>query len=274
MTSAESTKLALTIRAVVHAALRVVFEPLRIPSAEGAAIECGDKKIRVLHPGFAIASMDYEEAAVESLNRGVRARHPCGACHVETSEQHATGRHFPRRTISEMKAMLQEALAAKTLKAEKEILQKFGSYLLENAFWCLEHSNIYLALCYDILHSDDLGKLKKLFKLLKVHLNELGLGGALNEVFSTLPPYPGLKHFNSVTTIEYTDGNTMFHIMKVLKWKLDHPKRHALTHVFEDIKEKGSLINSSTRTGESMIQEIKASCYQTNGKDTDKGVGH
>ncbi|KZT35401.1 hypothetical protein SISSUDRAFT_990606 [Sistotremastrum suecicum HHB10207 ss-3] len=301
-------------------------------------IECGDKKVRVLHPGFAIASMDYEEAAVESLNRGVMAKHPCGACHVETSEQHETGRHFPRKTVFEMKRMLREALAAKTVTAQKEILQRFGSYLMENAFWCLEHTNIYLALCYDILHSDDLGKLKKLFKLLKIHVNDLSLGGALNETFSTLPPYPGLKHFNSITTIEYTDGNTMFHIMKSLvfcianllpsssaQWvhlvraysrlrivlgftmqtderiemgkkmlkkyekssevchaicnsiakgllifpdELDHPKRHALCH----LKEKGSLCNSSTRTGESMIQEIKASCYQTNGKDTDKGI--
>ncbi|KZT33764.1 hypothetical protein SISSUDRAFT_1010687 [Sistotremastrum suecicum HHB10207 ss-3] len=214
--SAEGSKLALKIRAMQHAALRVIFEPLRGPSKHGAAIECGDKKVRILHPGVAIASMDYEQAAMESLNRGVQANHPCGACHVESTEQHAFTQEYSRKTVPEMKAAFDRASAATTNKAQAEILMKFGTYLIKNAFWCLAHSDIYLALCYDILHSDDLGKMKKIFKLLKGHLNASGLGGTLNEIFSTIPPYPGLKHFGSVTTIEYTDGNTMFHIMKCL----------------------------------------------------------
>ena len=49
-------------------------------------------------------------------------------------------------------------------------------------------------------------------------------------------------------------------------------KQHALSHVFNDIIEKGVTRNYSARPGEGMIQEVKQSYCQTNRRGADVQV--
>ena len=95
-----------------------------------------------------------------------------------------------------------------------------------------------MAYCYDVLHSDDLGKWgKHLWPLILDVLEEIpGARGALakklvidkfqsivfppltimNNSIKIFPRWVGLKHFNTV----YTDGQTFFDILKYSMFKL------------------------------------------------------
>lgn len=49
-------------------------------------------------------------------------------------------------------------------------------------------------------------------------------------------------------------------------------KQHAAAHVIQDIREKGTTNNYSTRPGEGFHQEVQEAWEQTNGKNTDPQV--
>ena len=46
-------------------------------------------------------------------------------------------------------------------------------------------------------------------------------------------------------------------------------KQHAIGHVIEDIKQKGTTNNFNTRPGEGFLQEVKEAYDQTNKKKAD-----
>lgn len=49
-------------------------------------------------------------------------------------------------------------------------------------------------------------------------------------------------------------------------------KQHAVSHVIEDIEQKGTTNNFSTRPGEGFLQEVKEAYGQTNNKNADVQV--
>jgi len=49
-------------------------------------------------------------------------------------------------------------------------------------------------------------------------------------------------------------------------------KQHAVSHVIEDIEQKGTTDNFCTRPGEGFIQEVKEAYEQTNKRDADHQV--
>ncbi|KAJ7696268.1 hypothetical protein B0H17DRAFT_929612 [Mycena rosella] len=49
----------------------------------------------------------------------------------------------------------------------------------------------------------------------------------------------------------------------------DFPKQHAMAHVIDDLREKGTTNHYTTRLGEGFHQEVKAAYGQTNGKNED-----
>ena len=53
----------------------------------------------------------------------------------------------------------------------------------------------------------------------------------------------------------------------------DFLKQHASSHVIQDIREKGTTDNFSTRTGEGFQQESAQAYGQTNGKNAEHQVG-
>ncbi|KAJ7215748.1 hypothetical protein C8J57DRAFT_1600227 [Mycena rebaudengoi] len=167
-------------RDVYHKVLHVIFGSLRQRSHSGEVVS-------LLFPGFLILSLDGEEACIICNCRASLADFPCPRCLARQTHQ-----AFEQRTSQSMQKVYQQALHAPTKAASEKILQTPGLHLSENVFWGFANSDSYRAYSYDTLHADDLGNM------------------------AALPRWPGLKHFEAVTTIEFADGQSYLDILKEL----------------------------------------------------------
>ncbi|KAF8516938.1 hypothetical protein BU17DRAFT_67219 [Hysterangium stoloniferum] len=156
---------------------------------------------RVLTTGITIQSVDGEEAVWTCATWGASALHPCPRCLVHKDEL----------------TKLTKARMAKSKKKGEEILRDNGlhtySTLIQNAFWTISNSDPYSAVSYDTLHSDDLGKWgKHLFPKMVEALGNMKQG--YSEFMSQIPSWPGLKNVQNVITLDFSDGNTFWDILK------------------------------------------------------------
>ncbi|KAF8523707.1 hypothetical protein BU17DRAFT_63645 [Hysterangium stoloniferum] len=111
--------------------------------------------------------------------------------------------------------VLHGARMAKSKKKREEILQDNGLHIVHNAFWTIANSDPYSAVSYDTLHSDDLGKWgKHLFPKMVEVLGNMKQGGKYSEFMSQIPSWPGLKNVQNVITLDFSDGNTFWDILK------------------------------------------------------------
>ncbi|KAF8584403.1 hypothetical protein K439DRAFT_1646930 [Ramaria rubella] len=266
-------------REVYHKVLHVVFKSLKGPSQRGETVRCADEIARVFFPGVPIQSLDGEEAVASCATCGASADHPCPHCLVHHDDLHKCTLQGVLRTSKAKKART---------KAEVErILRQHGLHLIENAFWFIANSDPYLANSYDLLHADDIGKWgKHLWPLLLEVLGDLKKKGDLSKNMNLVPRWPILKHFISVTTLEFSDGQGFLDVLKIQRMKgylesygywceklsdlygkdFNFPKQHALAHLEYDIVNKGATNNYSTRVGEGFQQEVQQAYVQTNGK--------
>ncbi|KAJ7829496.1 hypothetical protein B0H14DRAFT_2366583, partial [Mycena olivaceomarginata] len=122
---------------------------------------------------------------------------------------------------------------------------------------------------------------------------------------SQFPRWPGLAHLDSPTTIDFSDGETFWTILKcalpclvqllpansclvrtvrvmqktrMMVIKLDQVvsrelgkdfnflKQHSLSHAVNDIRTKGTSRNMNTCVGEGFQQEVSAMYQKTSGK--------
>ncbi|KAF8496304.1 hypothetical protein BU17DRAFT_72469 [Hysterangium stoloniferum] len=88
--------------------------------------------------------------------------------------------------------------------------------------------------------------------------------------------WPGLKNVQNVITLDFSDGNTFWDILKVVSAEygkdFHFPKQYAPLHLYHDITHKGSTINYTTRIGEGFQQESQAAYFQTNYKNVGKQI--
>ncbi|KAJ7331509.1 hypothetical protein DFH08DRAFT_814819 [Mycena albidolilacea] len=83
--------------------------------------------------------------------------------------------------------------------------------------WSLCGSDPYDAISYDTLHADDSGKWgKHLWPLLQEVLAASGLKGMITANMAKVPRWPGLKHFDNVTTKDINDGQSWLDIEKCI----------------------------------------------------------
>ncbi|KAJ7325814.1 hypothetical protein DFH08DRAFT_916907 [Mycena albidolilacea] len=179
----------------------------------GGPIRCPDCFVRVFHPGILIESLDGKEAAYFNACRAALANFPCPKCLVHKSDLHRITSHFKLRTTASMKAVVIKAMK-KTTKTDKEqILKSYG--LLGHFLWNFRFSDPYAAYSYDTLHSDDPGEWgHHLWRLLLDALENLKQKGPFTENMRRFPRWPGLKHFSQVTTVNFTDGQSFYDILK------------------------------------------------------------
>ena len=104
---------------------------------------------------------------------------------------------------------------------------------MKNAFWSIANSDPYHASSYDLLHADDLGKWgKHLWPLLLDVLEDLKKKGEYSNKYiknflkfysfliiiysmNHIPRWPNLKHFESITTLDFSDGQGYLDALKV-----------------------------------------------------------
>ncbi|KAJ7715086.1 hypothetical protein DFH07DRAFT_1015398 [Mycena maculata] len=208
-------------RDVYHRVLRIVFvETLQEQAFGGKCVTCGDAVRRVLYPRIPILSLDGEEACTCAATRSSLADFPCPRCLVRQDQLHdfsSRTLEFPLRTTATMKAVYEQARGERFKGDAEELLQGHGLHSTENAFWSLEGSDPYDAISYDTLHADDTGKWgKHLWPLLQDVLSRSGLKGMITANMAKVPRWPGLKHFENVTTKDINDGQSWLDIEKCI----------------------------------------------------------
>ncbi|KIJ42288.1 hypothetical protein M422DRAFT_254693 [Sphaerobolus stellatus SS14] len=214
--SASSVEIAQFKRDVYQKVLHVMFRPVRRCSHPGEAVICGDELTRVLHPGFLIHSVDGEEAYCLCGTRGVKANHPCQRCLIHKSLLHNLSTPILLRYQHDMMEVYNRASSLSDYAAEK-VLRDVGLHLVQNAFWKIANSDPYLAYSYDMLHAFDSGEWgKHQWPLLR----ETILDGAGKQKLAAnmrhVPRWRSLKHFNDVTSVEFSDGNSFKEILKCI----------------------------------------------------------
>ncbi|KAJ7430758.1 hypothetical protein B0H11DRAFT_2390246, partial [Mycena galericulata] len=208
-------------RDVYHRVLRIIFvETLQQHASGGHCVTCGDAVRRVLFPRLPVLSLDGEEACTWTATRGALADFPCPRCLARHDQLHdffSANLEFPLRTTATMKEIYDQAKNERFKVHAEDLLQRHGLHLTENAFWSLCGSDPYEAVSYDTLHADDSGKWgKHLWPLLQEVLARSGLKGMITANVARVPRWPGLKHFENVTTKDINDGQSWLDIEKCI----------------------------------------------------------
>ncbi|KAJ6453504.1 hypothetical protein C8R45DRAFT_1192699 [Mycena sanguinolenta] len=200
---------------VYQKVLAAVFSSLKSRSWSGEPIRCPDGVVRIFHPGILIDSLDGKEAAYFCACRAAKANFPCPKSLVHKSCLHNITRTFKLRTTPSMKAVVVKAMKSKTNTKKADILKGYGLHGVTHFLWNFRFSDPYAAYSYDTLHSDDLGKWRHhLWPLLLEELENIKQKCAFAENMRRFPRWPGLKHFDEVTTTHFTDGQSFYHILK------------------------------------------------------------
>ncbi|KAJ7845532.1 hypothetical protein B0H14DRAFT_2358069 [Mycena olivaceomarginata] len=218
---AEKIRFAKFKRDVYHRVLRIVFvETLQQYASGGKCVTCADAVNRVLFPRLPILSLDGEEACTCAATRASLADFPCPRCLVRHDQLHdffSKNLEFPLRTTTTMKAIYEQAKRERFKGDAEDLLQQHGLHSTENAFWSLCGSDPYDAISYDTLHADDSGKWgKHIWPLLQDVLAASGLKGMITANMAKVPRWPGLKHFDNVTTKDINDGQSWLDIEKCI----------------------------------------------------------
>ncbi|KAF8573745.1 hypothetical protein K439DRAFT_1374478, partial [Ramaria rubella] len=130
---------------------------------------------------------------------------------------------------------------------------------------------------------------RHLFPLILIILADLGLKGNYSQSMQQVPSWTGLKHFESITTMEFSDGQSYFDALKLILpcivqllptnsplkvenihgKSFDFPKQHMLVHLSHDIIYMGATINYSTCVEEGFQQESGQAYELTNHKNVE-----
>ncbi|KAJ7209303.1 hypothetical protein GGX14DRAFT_535100 [Mycena pura] len=197
--------------------LRVVFSSLRERSWMGEAFKCPDGRVRIFYPSILINSLDGKEAAYFNACRAALAICCCPKCLVRKEMLHRITAKFEMRTSATMKAVIKRVRQQPTKTAREEILKSYGLHDTQHFLWGFRFSDPYAAYSYDTLHSDDLGKWRDhLWEPLLDVIKALNLSGELARNMRHFPRWPNLKHFNKVTTVHFTDGQSYYDILKCI----------------------------------------------------------
>ncbi|KAJ7092944.1 hypothetical protein B0H15DRAFT_938487 [Mycena belliarum] len=195
--------------------LAVIFSSCKCRSHGGEPIRCPDNVARVFHPDILISSLDGKEAAYFNACRAALANFPCPKCLVHKADLHKITGSFELRTSATMKATVVKAMKKATKTKTEDILKSFGLHGVKHFLWDFRFSDPYAAYSYDTLHSDDLGKWgHHLWPLLLDALENLQQKGTFAENMRRFSRWPNLKHFNQVTTVHFTDGQSFYDILK------------------------------------------------------------
>ncbi|KAK7034389.1 hypothetical protein R3P38DRAFT_3185238 [Favolaschia claudopus] len=217
--------------------LSVIFSSLKSKSWNGEPIEWYDNRVRLFHPGFLIESMDGKEEAYFNGCRAALANHPCPKCLVHKDDLHCLTKVFTMRASEATESTICRARNAPTKGEKERILKKHGLHDVDHFLWGFRFSDSHAAAAYDVLHKDDIGKNgSHLWPLVLEILEDISGKGTLAKNMRKFARWPGLKHFNRVTTVHFSDGETFYHIIKIL------PPNSALVHCLRSYQRLRAMI--------------------------------
>ncbi|KAH9486000.1 hypothetical protein JR316_0000063 [Psilocybe cubensis] len=212
-------------RLIWHKAVHKILQSIEAPATFGAAIKCGDGKIRNIFPHILSISADYEEQTMMALTRGRTGLFPCPICLVPNSKLSNISTVYPRRTTSQMRQIYIRSQSLNATESE-ELLKSYGITDVMNVFWDISRTDIYKALSFDVLHAYDGGLFKShMLVELKAVLRDLGRDAevGVDLGLQSIPPWPSLNHFDALNkTGEMSDGRKFEHLSKVIIFAAQH----------------------------------------------------
>ncbi|KAG1878857.1 hypothetical protein F4604DRAFT_2000136 [Suillus subluteus] len=244
--------------AVWHKSFYQLLHSIELHSKTGYWFECGDQIQHRLWPLILILSRDYEEQCVMALIHGLKGKLPCPICLVPRDEQSANC-----------------VFALHTSHNSQH-----------NVFWKIFLADVHHALSVDRLHMNHEGLWEDhLWKDFLFWISNLGWEAAvkLDANFDALPRWPNLTHFKAVVSVDFNDGSFHEDISKEYitesepktnkNWNF--PKKHMITHIFDDILAKGATCNYNTKPNEKMHGTLQKIYLQwTNFKDVAPQILH
>ncbi|KAF9490004.1 hypothetical protein BDN71DRAFT_1525388 [Pleurotus eryngii] len=204
---------------VWHEGCAKIFESVKNYSHVGSWVACADGQSRRLFPLDAFHSQDYEEACVMTAIRGIKGLYPCPVCLVPQDKQGDHTERYDLRSTESMQEIFEDARSQTTREAEEGLLKAVSLRPIENVFWTLNLSDPYKAVSFDTLHTFDNGLFEDhLYVQLLEHIKALGRPAIvkLDTQIAAIPPWRGLNHFNTVSTISFNDGSKNHDISKII----------------------------------------------------------
>ncbi|KAJ7060849.1 hypothetical protein C8F01DRAFT_1369721 [Mycena amicta] len=164
-------------------------------TTNGESVTCGDAlaRARVLFTAIPIVSLDGKEADMYTSTRAAISHSPCSRCLVRADQLCLLSGHvFESRTMALMKKIYEDAMNMEYKKDAEELLQQYGLHAV-----MINNSSPYEAYSYDLLHSDDSGKWKRIWQRVREVLEGPKVTGLLTKNIANVPRWPGLKHFEN-----------------------------------------------------------------------------
>ncbi|KAJ7743894.1 hypothetical protein B0H14DRAFT_3607170 [Mycena olivaceomarginata] len=226
---AEKIRFAKLKRDVYHRVLRIVFVETLQQCASGG---------KVLFPRLPILSLDGEEACTGAATRASLADFPCPRCLVHHGQLHdffSKNLEFPLRTTTTMKAIYEQAKRER-FKGMLKIYFSGMDFIQPRmpSGPCVVPIHMTPSRTIPCMLTTVVNGGKHLWPLLQEVLAASGLKGmitaksvadfiSLNYSFSActssmakVPRWPGLKHFDNVTTKDINDGQSWLDIEKCI----------------------------------------------------------
>ena len=156
--------------------------------------------MRQCHPILAGFMCDYEEQVVITC---IKSLQHCTICEVPPDMRENLHHSWPLRTHESMKSQIRRQQMENIPKSDS-----FWVHLIKNFAWDHPYTNIHQAMMMDILHQLYKGVVEHMKSWVSrhfAHKNSRGRGSRhkkfttmLDNRFKQVPPFTGLKRFNSL----------------------------------------------------------------------------
>ncbi|KAG2116966.1 hypothetical protein DEU56DRAFT_874124 [Suillus clintonianus] len=240
--------------AVWHTSFYQLLASVEKHSKTGYWFECADGIQCFLWPLILILSADYEEQCIMALIRGLKGKFPCPVCLVPQDEQSVLHTH-ELRTCHQSKDVLRLARSMPSEKDKEDHLKAFSLRDVDNVFSKIPHTDVHCVLSVDRLHTNEEGLWgDHLWKEVKFWISDLGREAAVKLD----------KKYEYITQLQpETFKNWNF------------PKKHLISHIFNDILAKGVTRNYNTKPNEKMHSALRKIYLQrTNFKNVASQILH
>ena len=198
-------------RRLFHAAMTVLFEPLKEAGIKGVEMTSGDGVVRIVHPVLAAYVADYPEQCLVTCSKyGTCPKCMAGATNLDDDTK------FPRRTHkTTMDAMASSSESTSSCTAYlKACNAKNVNGTVLKPFWDgLPYTNIHLSQTPDVLHQLYQGVLKHLLEWCQTLMTEQELDRRIR----CLPLAIGVRHFkNGISALSQISGSERKNMGKIL----------------------------------------------------------
>ncbi|KDQ57149.1 hypothetical protein JAAARDRAFT_47794 [Jaapia argillacea MUCL 33604] len=206
-------------REVWHTAFSHIISSLVPLSETGYWFKCGHIEVpQHFFPSIYVMSLDYEEQAIATLTRGSSSLAGCPSCEQPAEEFDQLGAGNPRNSKAYQRIWCQ---GEEMTHEDWELLYKpIGLVHMMNCFWSLHHTDIYTAMGYEVLHADELGTWKRIWKYLleRLELMPKEAGAQVEERISSLPSwsYNDTSTFAKVLSMDFADGTKYSHLLRII----------------------------------------------------------